>query len=328
MKLFFAYLFAGGAWLPLAFLGLSTLVFWLYGVPLYALCYALALCAALYAAVFAVGFSRFVRRHRLLARIGSDARACVDLLPEPRSPVEADYQALVRGAVDAWAKALSDADARYGERIGYYTLWAHQIKTPIAAMRLLLAEQDTPQARALLLELSRVERYVEMALCYLRLDSDSTDYVFAPCALEPLMRACARSFAPQFISGRLRLNLEATDAVALTDEKWLAFMLEQLLSNAIKYTPPGGEITVGVREGPVLFVKDTGAGIAPDELPRIFEQGFTGRLGREDKRATGLGLYLCGRIAKGLGHTIRCESAPGQGTRMEIGLRSRPVGAE
>ena len=328
MKLFFPYLRTRSAWLPPVFLALFALVFWLYGVPLHALYYALALCAALYAAVFAVDFSRFRHRHRLLERIGSDARACVDLLPDPRDPIEADYQALVRGAVDAWAKALSDADARYGERIGYYTLWAHQIKTPIAAMRLLLAEEDTSQARALLLELSRVERYVEMALCYLRLDADSTDYVFAPCALEPLMRACARSFAPQFIAGHLRLTLETTDAVALTDEKWLAFMLGQLLSNAIKYTPSGGEITVGVRKGPVLFVKDTGAGIAPEDLPRIFEQGFTGRLGRADKRATGLGLYLCGRIAKGLGHKILFESAPGQGTCMEIDLSSRPVSAE
>ena len=328
MKLFLSYLKTAGAWMPPLFLALFALVFWLYGMPLYALAYAIALCAALYAAAFAVGFSRFRRRHRLLTRIGSDVRACAQLLPEPRDPIETDYQALVRGAAGEWARALSDADARYGERIGYYTLWAHQIKTPIAAMRLLLAEEDTAASRALLRELLRIERYVEMALCYLRLDSDSTDYAFAPCALEPLMRACAKRFAPQFIAGKLRLSVEPTDETALTDEKWLAFMLEQLLSNAVKYTPPGGEVTIGVREGPVLFVRDTGCGIAPEELPRIFEQGFTGRLGREDKRATGLGLYLCGRIAKGLGHTIRCQSQPGEGTVMEIDLRSRPIQGE
>ena len=328
MKLFFSYLRSVRAALPAAFLALFALVFSLFGAPGYAIAYACALCGALLAVTLGVGFSRYRRRHALLTRIEADLRACVELLPEPRDAIEARYGALLREAVASWSRALSDADARFDERVGYYTLWAHQIKTPLAAMRLLLAEEDTDVTRALLQELSRVERYVEMALCYLRLDAQSTDYVFAPCALEPLVRASVRRFAPQFIAKRLRLTVEPIDQMALTDEKWLAFVLEQLLSNAIKYTPAGGEITVGVTDDLVLFVKDTGEGIAPQELPRIFEQGFTGRLGREDKRATGLGLYLCGRIVKGLGHGIRCESRLGEGTRMEIDLSVSPVAAE
>ena len=329
MKLLFSYLRSRSTpLLSAAFLLIFAGVFALYGLPMDAVLYAAILCAALLAAAGSVGFVRFARRHRLLARIGRDLHACLPLLPEPGDAVEADYQRLLREAADGWARDLSERDARFAERMDYYTLWAHEIKTPIAAMRLRLSEEDSDATRALRADLSRVERYVEMAMCYLRLDAQSTDYVFASCDLGALARASVRKFAPQFIAGRLRLIMEDMDATALTDEKWLAFVLEQLLSNAVKYTPPGGEIEIGVAEGPVLFVRDTGAGIAPEDLPRIFEQGFTGQTGRADKRASGLGLYLCARILRALGHGIRCESRLGEGTRVEIDLTARPIGAE
>ena len=329
MRLFASYLSSRSApLLGAAFLGVFAAIFALYGLPMGAVLYAAVLCAALLIAVCAVDYARFVRRHRLLERIARDVRACVPLLPEPRDAVEADYQRLLRAAADDWGRDLSDRDARFAERMDYYTLWAHEIKTPIAAMRLRLSEEDSDATRALRADLSRVERYVEMAMCYLRLDAQSTDYVFAPCDLGKLARASVRKFAPQFIAGRLRLIMADIDAVALTDEKWLAFVLEQLLSNAVKYTPPGGEVEIGVSDGPVLFVRDTGAGIAPEDQPRIFEQGFTGHIGRADKRASGLGLYLCARVLRALGHGIRCESAPGKGTRMEIDLAGKPLEGE
>ena len=329
MRLLFSYLRSHR--MPLlgaAFLCVFCGVFALYGLPMGAVLYAAVLCAAILAAACAADFARFARRHRLLTRIGQDVRACVQLLPEPQSAIEADYQRLLRSAAEDWARDLSEQDARFAERMDYYTLWAHEIKTPIAAMRLRLSEEDTDASRTLRAELSRVERYVEMAMCYLRLDAQSTDYVFSPCDLGALARASVRKFAPQFIAGRLRLIMDEINATALTDEKWLAFVLEQLLSNAVKYTPPGGEIEIGVSDGPVLFVRDTGAGIAPEDLPRIFEQGFTGQTGRADKRASGLGLYLCARVLRALGHEIRCESAPGKGTRMEIVLTRTAVEGE
>ena len=175
----------------------------------------------------------------------------------------------------------------------------------------------------------RIEQYVEMALCYLRLDSDGTDYVFSRVELEPMVRSCARRFAPQFIARRLRLELVPMEgAAALTDEKWLAFVVDQLLMNAVKYTPAGGVIRVSTSEGPVLCIEDTGIGIAAEDLPRIFERGFTGHNGRQDKRASGIGLYLCRRICDNLGHTLRCESEVGRGTRFFIGLEKREVLAE
>ncbi len=324
MKLLLAYLRARPFFaLSALLLCVFACVFALCDLPLGAVGYAFALCAALLLALGAADFARFRRRHAQLRRAGADLRAALPLLPEPRDLIEADYQALLRGAADGWTREVEDVQARYEERMDYFTLWAHQIKTPIAAMRLRLSEEENDLSRALRAELMSVERYVEMAMCYLRLSAQSTDYAFAPCDLGALSRACVRKLAPLFIGGRLRVRVEADGVTALTDEKWLAFVIEQLLTNAIKYTRAGGEVSVTAEEGPVLVIADTGAGIAPEDLPRVTEPGFTGRAGREDKRASGLGLYLCKRVTDALGHGLSIDSKPGEGTRVRLDLHTR-----
>ena len=209
----------------------------------------------------------------------------------------------------------------------YYTLWAHQIKTPIAAMRLTLQNEDTPTSRRLTAELGRIERYVEMVLAYLRLDADSTDYVLRESDLDPIVRGAVKKFSGEFIARRLALDLQPTGLRVLTDEKWLSFVLEQLISNALKYTPEG-RVSIFMEAPATLCIADTGIGIAPEDLPRIFEQGFTGCNGRGDKRASGLGLYLCRRVCRNLGHTIAVESEPGKGTTVRLDLSRKKLTAE
>lgn len=329
MKLLLSFLRARRmALLPPLFAGIFALVLCAFRLPLYALLYALILCLPPYWLALAVSFHRYRARHRLLERLLQAPGVCAGQLPPPIDALDADMQALLRSAIAERDTALASEKAQYDERIAYYTLWAHQIKTPIAAMRLMLDGQDDAEARRLLIELTRIERYVSMALCYLRLDSTQTDYVFAPCPLEPLVRACVRKFAPQFIQKRIHLAVDPLPGDVLTDEKWLAFVIEQLLSNAVKYTLPGGRVHIGLAPEQTLFIEDTGIGIAPEDLPRIFEQGFTGRNGRADKRASGIGLTLCQRICKNLGHGIRCQSEPGRGTRMELRLASRRLKRE
>ena len=119
---------------------------------------------------------------------------------------------------------------------------------------------------------------------------------------------------------RLKLEYEPGDITVLTDEKWLCFLLEQLLSNALKYTPEGGKISIFLEGETNLVIADTGIGIAPEDLPRVFEKGFTGNNGRMDKKATGIGLYLCRRVTNLLGHTISIASEPGVGTQVLLGL--------
>ncbi|WP_407384901.1 sensor histidine kinase [Ruminococcus sp.] len=176
----------------------------------------------------------------------------------------------------------------------YYTAWVHLIKTPIATMKLLLSE-NSEEHRALSAELFRIEQYVEMVLDYIRLESDVNDLVIKEYVLDELIRETLRKFAPQFILRKLKLVYEPTDQVVVTDKKWLTFILDQLISNAIKYTPEG-EIRVSV-EGNKVKISDTGIGIAPEDIPRIFEKGYTGANGRIGQKSSGLGLFLSKKAA-------------------------------
>ena len=122
--------------------------------------------------------------------------------------------------------------SRIRDTVDYYTVWAHQIKTPIAAMRLTLQKEDVPEARRLASELSRIEQYVEMVLVFVRLGSDYSDYVFARQDIDEIIRNSVKKFASEFIDRRIRLEYDSVDIQAVTDEKWFAFVVEQLLSNA------------------------------------------------------------------------------------------------
>ena len=167
-------------------------------------------------------------------------------------------------------------------------------------------------------ELFKIEQYVEMLLSYLRLDSESADLVLHRCSLDEIVRQAARKYAKVFIAQKITLDFTPCGAEVLTDEKWLSFVVEQLLSNALKYTPAG---TITVRGSETqLVITDTGIGIAPEDLPRVFEKGYTGYNGRISQVSTGIGLYLCRRILTQLGHGITITSQLGQGTRVCIDL--------
>lgn len=176
-------------------------------------------------------------------------------------------------------------------------------------------------------ELGRIERYVEMALVYLRLDSESSDYVIREFELDPFIRRSVKKFAGEFISKRLSLELEPSGVSVVSDEKWLAFVVEQVLSNSLKYTREGS-VRIYLAEPKTLCIRDTGIGIAPEDLPRIFDKGYTGLNGRADLRASGLGLYLCRRVCRKLGHEISAVSAPGKGTEIRIDLSSYDLDPE
>ena len=271
-----------------------------------------------------------LRRFALCHRQLSDAlkSICVsdEQLPPPENLIEEDYRQLIRALGEEKQRQASAMDLRMSDMQDYFTLWAHQIKTPIAAMRLILQTKPENSAMEIEGELFRVEQYVEMVLNYLRLDSDSTDFVFRTCALDDIIRQCVRKYAKQFIRKRIRLEYEGTALQVLTDEKWLCFVIEQILSNALKYTA-AGSIRIFTR-GETLVIADTGMGIAPEDLPRVFEKGYTGYNGRTDKKATGIGLYLCKRILNRLGHEISISAQVGKGTRVSIDLSREELTVE
>lgn len=309
----------------LAMLGLCTglfaLVLSLYGLPAEAAGYAGALCLLVLAVSGVSDYLRWRRRVLDLESLAGQAALLLPLLPEPRDLAEEACRELLWELDEDRRAAVSALDARNRETADYYTLWVHQIKTPIAAMGLMLQGDETERGRAMSAELFRVERYVELALSYLRLGGGASDYVIRQVDVDAVLRQAARKYAPLFIRGRVALELRETGLRVLSDEKWLQLVLEQVLSNAVKYAP-GGHVTVW-SEGERVFLRDDGAGIAAEDLPRVFERGYTGCNGRMDKRATGIGLYLCKEICNRLGHTIEAASELGKGTCVTIGL-ARP----
>ena len=299
-----------------AFACLSGAVFWLYRLPVESVLYAAALCMALGLLLFALSYIRFRQKHKELEWLLRQAGERVLPLPPPRGLLEEDYQALLKAVCKDRAAIAQENDVRLQEMTDYYTLWAHQIKTPIAAMRLLF--QETPQPE-LEVELLKIEQYVEMVLGYLRLGSGSTDYVFREESLDSLLRQAVRKYARLFILKKISLDFQETNRSVVTDEKWLSFVIEQLLSNALKYTPEGGQIRI-YNDGETVVIADNGIGIQEEDLPRVFEKGFTGFNGRENRKSTGIGLYLCREVMDRLNHGISISSRPGQGTLVRLDL--------
>ena len=325
MKLFLRYLQSklGVILLFLAFGAVLAFSFVLYRLPAEAVLYPAALCVLLGIGVLLLDFFRVRRRHMVLR----DLKETDAELPEVRDIEAEDYREIVRLLREANREARTRSETDMAAMVDYYTLWVHQIKTPIAAMRLRLQDEDSELSRALLSDLGRVERYVSMVLTYLRLENGATDYVIRETDLDSVIRPVLRQFAGEFISRKLKLDYTPAERKVLTDGKWLSFVVEQVLSNALKYTP-SGSVSISMEDPATLVIRDTGIGIPPEDLPRVFERNYTGLAGRADTRASGLGLSLCKSVCDRLGHGISIESAPGEGTSVRIDLSARKLDIE
>lgn len=327
--------------------------------------YAAVLDAILLLITVLVGFFRYSSKVKALSNALKRPVEEQAQLPEATDDVEMLYQRLLENQSIARSESESSAAIRQSQMRDYYSMWVHQIKTPISAMKLLLEVEreelgqlicDEEQSQchmadmtggdisaaglnaalkqqAVLTELSdnmdsfedelfRIEEYVGMALQYQRVSSTENDFVLEKVSVDGVIRDTIKKYAKIMIRRHIGINYSGTGQEVYTDGKWLAFMLEQILSNAIKYTPQGF-VTIETAEEKDRFfitIKDTGIGIKAEDLPRVFEKGYTGYNGHADKKATGIGLYLCRQMADKLGHTIRMESEIGKGTKVWIGF--------
>lgn len=323
MRLFLLYIkgHAKTLLLSLFFIAVFAVVTLMYGYPPEPVLYASCICVYLGAMLCILSFFRFRRRHRVLQKLKESIVVNTEALPVPRGVLEEDYTALIRQIVRETSRLETRISAARRENEDYYTMWTHQIKTPIAAMHLLLQTEGTGVNAELSAELFKIEEYVGMALGYVRSESLSADLVLRRCALDDIIRQAVRKYAQIFIAEKISLSFEGTGVQVVTDEKWLLFVLEQLLSNALKYTKQGSiSIYMAASEPKTLVIEDTGIGIRAEDVPRVFERGYTGYNGREYTRSTGIGLYLCRRILTKLGHTIAIESEVGRGTRVLLDL--------
>ncbi len=293
-------------------------VFSLYDVMREPLFYAAALTVFIGIVLFGIQWQRQWRAARERLRLREAILTQWNDLPEEQTLEQADYGDMIRRLGRQLRKEEARREAQRQDMLDYYTTWVHQIKTPMAVMKLYLGA-ESPEHRAMGAELFRMDQYVDMVLQYLRLDGGENDLVIVQCDLDEMIREAVRRYGPQFVLRKLRLDYEPVERTLVTDRKWFVCILEQLLSNAIKYTPEGS-ITIRL-EGDCLRISDTGIGIAPEDLPRIFEKGYTGENGHRERSSSGLGLYLAGKAAALLHITITVESAVGQGTSFVLHLR-------
>ena len=305
--------------------GIFAITFMLYHLPLLAVLYPVLLCGLIGIIVLLFDYRQLRQAHEALNRIQMIADEKAEPMPKPGSVLEEDYQALLHRFCQEHEGWLRETERQRTELVDYYTTWVHQIKTPTTSMRLHLQNEDSPLSRQLTMDLCHVEQYVDMVLTYLRLHGDSTDYVFREYDLDTILRRTLRKLSQEFILRRLRLVYEPLSYTVVTDKKWLGFVIEQVLTNALKYTPAGSITIRLVQEGghSILQIEDTGIGIATEDLPRIFEPGFTGKAGRTDDHASGIGLYLCRRICQSLGHGITATSQVDKGTCVSIDLTQK-----
>ena len=287
-------------------------IFKLYDLPMEPFFYAMILSIVfgiiLFAVIYVLAMNKAQKRERLRESILSEWKN----LGEADSYEEEDYHEMIQKLGVQIEALTQEYVSEKKDMIDYYTVWVHQIKTPISVLRMRLGAEDDDNSRALRAELFRIEQYVDMVLQYIRLGSETNDIVVEECSLDELIKESIHKYSSQIILRKLKLQYEPEEVKVITDRKWFACIMDQLFSNAVKYTQSGG-ISIKV-EGMKVYFSDTGIGIAAEDVPRIFEKGYTGLNGRTGNKSSGLGLYLCKQAADKISVKLSCESEPGKGT--------------
>ncbi len=239
-------------------------------------------------------------------------------LPTADTLLEENYQRVIKEILQAWQNERADQRKINAERDDYYTLWTHQIKTPIYSMDLMLQTGDTAPSKWKT-ELLQISRYVDMALKYLQLENQYSDLCLERVELLPLAQEAIKKYSVILIAKRINIDFHDLNSTILTDRKWLLFILEQLVSNAAKYTEQGS-IAIYQPTPLQICVSDTGIGIAAEDLPRLFEKGYTGFNGRIHQKSTGCGLYMCKKVSLLLGYKLTVSSQINKGTTATVNL--------
>lgn len=278
--------------------------------------YSCALMGFVFFCIMLVDGLRYRRSRRHMEQLAQHTELLPRELPDPIDGLTADYDAVIHALTQENERLKTQNHLQQEEQKEYYTLWVHQIKTPISAMRLLLEEQDDERTKLLKQELFKVDQYADLALKFIKLGDISADLVIERCDLNEIARAAVKKYSLLFVYSKLSVKIDTLRKEIPCDSMWLEFILCQLISNSIKYTRAGG-VRIYM-DGSALVLEDTGIGIRKEDLPRIFEKGYTGYNGRMDTRASGIGLYLVKRATDALGIHIEVISELGRGTSVRL----------
>ena len=305
----------------IVFVFVFALIFKLHGVDVKIALYPAIICIVLWGLYAAFRFYGYCRKHLHRAELSNHIEITLKNLPKPESLLEEDYQNLLNVLTECNRLQLSETNQKYSHMREYITLWVHQMKTPITAINLLINEFDNDDKNKIKEQLFELEGYLDTALQFMRLDTMSSDLLLKEYSLMQIVKQGIKYYSKVFISKGISLKLSEFNTTVVTDEKWLLFVIKQILSNALKYTDEGS-ISIYAAPHKTLVIEDTGIGISEEDINRSFEKGFTGYNGRLDKKATGIGLYLSKQILDKLNHDIKIYSQLAIGTKVEISLTS------
>lgn len=307
----------------IVFIFIFVLIFYLYNLPFESLFYGGLLCFLVSLIASIIDYNNYRKSYIDLKYLETNILSSMEGLPKSLDIRVEYYQKIIERLHNEVERLKIEDNKKMEDLADYYSMWIHQIKTPIAAMNFLLDNEET-DVKVFKQELFKIERYVEMVLTYIRLGSETSDYVITSIDLDEVVRENIKKYATLFINKKIKLNYVSHETYVISDKKWLGFAFEQLLSNAIKYTKSGGEISINISESE-LIIEDSGIGIYEEDLPRIFEQSFTGLNGRYEKKSSGLGLYLCKKTLDKLQHKIEITSEVNKGTKVKVSFPKKDI---
>lgn len=260
-----------------------------------------------------------------LRRAIAEEKFSLKALPDIRSNEQQIFHQLLTKIQEEQNAKIEKIYGEKKDNFEFISAWVHEIKIPIAVINLLIENNQGKDRDELLSsiqqETDRIDRLVEQVLYYSKIDDFSKDYFVQELELQALVNHVIKKHAPTFIHKAIRIETDRTDMQITSDKKWLLFILDQIVSNALKYTNQGGKIEIHGEQDDRekrLIITDNGIGIRPEDLSRVFDRGFTGFNGREFSKSTGMGLYLAKRLARKLGHNLSIDSVYGESTRLTI----------
>ncbi|MGQ7340495.1 sensor histidine kinase [Streptococcus suis] len=297
---YFSYLVLAGSFI---------LLFFLYQLPTEFLQNALLLSLTLLILLTVGLFWKFRNRMRVLEDYVHE-----EALSLLNKPVDLAYLNLIEAEKEATREQLLVYKSREEDLQAMVKMWSHQMKVPLAALSL-MSQTDNLNQQDVNHQLLRLDNYMANLLNYLKLTNHASDFRFEQVEVREVVVEVVKKYRNQFLQKEISVHIDGTWSLK-TDKKWLSFALTQIIDNALKYNKVGGSITICLQEG--IFVQDTGIGILAEDIPRLFDEGFTGFNGREHQKATGFGLYLTKRVLDQLELAISVESRVDVGTTVTI----------
>lgn len=265
------------------------------------------------------------RYYTLLYDIVNYEEDIINSLPYPKTYEETLYNTLFKKIYEKQNIKLEELHEEKRENLEFTNTWVHEIKTPIAVMRLIMENNTSKNSDEILSdledELDKIDDYVEQSLYYSKLDSFSKDYFIKEIDAQKLMKEIIKRYAKTFINKQIKIDISPSPLTICTDKKWIEFIINQILSNSLKYTHEKGRIKINfenLEKEQRIIIEDNGIGIKEEDIGRVFDKGFTGYTGRKYYKSTGMGLYLAKKLAKKLSHNISIESVYGNYTKVTI----------